>query len=381
MQLSAFIKEHKEEIINEWIKYAQDNIECTNTMDLDEVIDHIKGILTRIAEDMETPQTNDQQEEKSKGNKEMSSGDKEAATAHGEQRLDFGFNFMQLSSEFRALRASVLRLWSHKSRKENWETDYHDMIRFNEAIDEIWMISLDRFQTKLDENKNLFLGILGHDLRNPIATVKGANAILNLSENKTEREKKALNLSQSSLKRMTELIDNLLELTELRLGTGMTTKKSTYDLQEHTKKIVDELQLAYPEANILLDAPQPVEGEWDILRVEQMISNLIINAIRHGDSGGEVHVNIFEEKEKALLSVHNQGEPIPAEIRKKIFTGGFSGSNGKPGKEKSFGLGLLIVKEIVEGHEGKIDVQSNREEGTTFTVSLPLKPTYEKKRG
>lgn len=381
MQLSTFIQEHKDEITDEWVKYAQDNIECTHTMDLEEVTDHVEALLDRIAEDMESSQTDDQQEKKSKGKKEMSSGDKRAATAHGEQRLDFGFNFMQLSSEFRALRASVLRLWSHKSREENWETDFHDMIRFNEAIDEIWMVSLERFQTKLDESKSLFLGILGHDLRNPIATVKGANAILNLSDNKTEREEKALSLSRSSLKRMTELIDNLLELTELRLGTGMTTKKSTYDLQEHTKKIVDELQLGYPEANIVLDAPQPVEGEWDILRIEQMMTNLIINAIRHGEPGGEINVKISAEEEQALLSIHNNGEPIPDEIRKKIFNAGFSGSNGKLGMEKSFGLGLLIVKEVVEGHEGNVDVQSNREEGTTFTVSLPLKPTYEKKRG
>ena len=372
MKLSVFIREHMDEIIEEWTEYAQNNIESTHNMDLEEVRDHISEILIRISEDMETSQTDDQQEKKSKGNREMSANDQEAATAHGEQRLDSGFDFMQLSSEFRALRASVLRLWSHKSRKENWKTDFHDMVRFNEAIDEIWMISLNRFQTKLDESKNLFLGILGHDLRNPIATVKGANAILSRSENITDKEKKVLDLSQSSIKRMTELIDNLLELTLLRIGTGMTIKKSNHNLQDILKEIIHELQLGYPEAKIVLDVPQPVKGEWDILRVEQMITNLIINGIRHGEPGGIVHVKLAEEDNRAVVSVHNGGSPIPEEIQKKIFNSGFSGSNGQPGKEKSYGLGLLIVKEIVEGHEGDIDVQSNREEGTTFTVRLPL---------
>ncbi|MEG9329048.1 sensor histidine kinase [Salinimicrobium catena] len=373
MKLSHFIQENKDEITQEWIRYAQNNISRTFGMDLEEVTDHVKEILDRISKDMESSQTADEQEKKSMGNKIMSFQDTEAATAHGEQRLDFGFDFMQLSSEFRALRASVLRLWAQKSRKENWEADFYDMIRFNEAIDEIWMISLERFQTKLDESKNLFLGKLGHDLRNPIAAVKGANAILSLTDDKTKKEK-ALNLSRSSIKRMTELIDNLLELTELRLGTGMNIKRSNSDLQERLEEIVHEVQLGYSEANIILDAPQPVEGEWDILRIEQMVSNLIINAIGHGEPGGEVYVKLSKEEGQALLTVHNHGSPISEEVQKKIFNTGFSASDERTGNGRNYGLGLLIVKEIVEGHGGTINVRSNRKEGTTFTVKLPLKP-------
>lgn len=373
MKLSVFIQEHKDEITEEWIAYAQNNIEHASDMDLEEVTDHVREILDRISRDMETSQTDDQQERKSKGNKELTSQDKEVGTAHGEQRVGFGFDFMQLSAEFRALRASVLRLWAKKSRKEDWKTDFYDMIRFNEAIDEIWMVSLDRFQTKLEESKNLFLGILGHDLRNPIATVKGANAILSLSGNRTEKEKEIIGFSNSSLKRMSELIDNLLELTELRLGAGMTVKKSVHDLHERLEDIVHELQLGYPEARILFDGSESIEGEWDILRVEQMVTNLITNAIRHGEQGGTVHVKISRQEEQAVISVHNQGAPIPEEIRQKIFHGRFSRNNGRPVNGKSYGLGLLVVKEVVEGHEGEISVDSDEKNGTTFTVKLPLK--------
>lgn len=373
MKLSVFIEENKDEITQEWISYAQNNINHAYEMNLEEVTDHVREILDRIVEDMESSQTDDQQESKSKGNKELSSKDREVGTAHGEQRVGFGFDFMQLSSEFRALRASVLRLWAQKSRKEDWKTDFHDMIRFNEAIDEIWMVSLDRFQTKLEESKNLFLGILGHDLRNPIATVKGANAILNLSKERTEKEKKILDLSNSSIKRMTELIDNLLELTELKLGSGMTMKKSTYDLQERLRDIVHELQLGHPESQIVFNSSEPVVGDWDILRIEQMVTNLITNAIRHGKQGGRVKVAITKENDQALLSVHNDGAPIPEEIREKIFNSRFSRSNGSSGNEKSYGLGLLVVKEVVEGHEGEIRVKSTEKDGTTFTVKLPLK--------
>ncbi|WP_373060273.1 RsbRD N-terminal domain-containing protein [Zunongwangia sp. H14] len=156
MNLSAFIRQNQNLIADEWIDFATDNIIPAGKMEREEVKDHVKQILDRIIEDMDSLQTNNEQRIKSHGNKELNSAETNAANQHGEQRLDFGFDFMQLSSEFRALRASVLRLWAEKSREENWKTDFHDMIRFNEAVDEVWMISLKCFQEKLDESKNLF---------------------------------------------------------------------------------------------------------------------------------------------------------------------------------------------------------------------------------
>lgn len=372
MKLVTFIRTHKEEIAQEWIKYATENIESTREMDVEEIRDHIMQMLERIAEDMDSSQSDDQQEKKSKGNKEMKPLEIKAAIAHGEQRVSFGFDIMQLSSEFRALRASVLRLWEHKSRKENWKNDFHDMIRFNEAIDELWMISVQRFQQKLDQSKHWFLGILGHDLRNPITTISAANSILKLSKNLSDKEKSIIQHSDSSTKRMTELIDNLLELTELRLGMGMTMNKDKMDLAEQSEEIVEEMKLAYPEANIRLQSIAKIEGQWDALRLEQMMTNLITNAIRHGKPDGEVKVSLYAEENKASFSVHNEGPPIPESIQEKIYKGRFSqNNNGNSLNEKNYGLGLFIVKEIVEGHQGEIELSSTEESGTTFTVNLP----------
>ncbi len=305
------------------------------------------------------------------GNKELNSGDERAAREHGEQRLDFGFDFMQLSSEFRALRASVLRLWAEKSREGNWNTDFHDMIRFNEAVDEIWMISLNRFQEKLDESKNLFLGILGHDLRNPIATLKGAHSILILSENLTEKEKKILEYSNTSVDHMTKLINNLLELTELRLGNGMTVNRNELDLVSLFNEIVHEQKLAFPQINFISDIDGPVMGNWDKLRITQMMTNLITNAVKHGKADGAIKLKLFADKENAHFSVHNDGPNIPEDILEKIFDDRFTTGNGSHTKEKSYGLGLLIVKEIVEGHKGEIKVSSCPENGTVFTTIIP----------
>mgnify|MGYP003651952256 CR=1 FL=1 len=371
MNLVTFLSKNKNQIVEEWIEFAMDNIDLTSKMNRKEVKDHVREILQRIIEDMGSLQTTEEQKIKSHGNKKLESFDMRAASDHGEQRLGFGFDFMQLSSEFRALRASVLRLWAEKIREENWEMDFHDMIRFNEIIDEIWVISLKGFQDKLDESKNLFLGILGHDLRNPIAAIKGANSILKVSESLSEKEKKILTYSDISIQRMVELINNLLELTELRLGSGMTVDKSKLDLSSLFKEIVHEQQLAFPMVNLISDIDGRVHGNWDKLRLSQMMTNLITNSVKHGKENGTVTVKLSSNRDNAYFSVHNEGPPIPEDILDKIFDGRFTTRRGGTLKEKSYGLGLLIVKEIIEGHQGEVNVSSSLESGTTFTAILP----------
>lgn len=371
MKLIEFIKSHKKEISEEWVKYARENIKGIKKLQLEEVQDHIQEMLDRIVESMEVSETDNQQEKKSKGNTKVLSRESNAANQHGEQRADVGFDIMDLSSEFRALRASVLRLWEENSKEKKVEADFQDMIRFNEAIDELWMISIERFNKKVDDSKNWFMGILGHDLRNPLAAISGVNSILKLSENISAKERSLLGRSGSSVKRMAELIDNLLELTNLRLGSGMTINKSPIDLSKQGEKIVQEVQLGYPESKLIIESPGPVQGEWDVLRLDQLITNLLTNALRHGEPGGPVTVRISSKGEKAVFTVHNQGPPIPEDIKKMIATGVFAKNNGDPTKKDSYGLGLYIVNAIVDGHQGEMEVQSDQEKGTTFKIILP----------
>lgn len=371
MKLTDFIKNHKEDITTEWVKFAKDNIDGIKELNLIEVQDHIKQMLDRIVDSMETLETDDQQEIKSKGNKNMLSGESKAANQHGAQRADVGFDIMELSSEFRALRASVLRLWEANSKEKKLDTHFQDMIRFNEAIDEVWMISLKHFQHKVDDSKNWFMGILGHDLRNPLAAISGVQSILKLSKNLSEKEKSLIARSDSSVKRMTELIDNLLELTNLRLGSGMTINKSPVDLSKQSEKIVQEFQLGYPEAELIIQSTGPVQGDWDVLRMDQLMTNLITNALRHGRQGGPVTVSISSKGNKAFFEVHNEGPVIPKSILEMISTGNFAKTKGDPTKKDSFGLGLYIVKQIVDGHKGEIEVKSDEKSGTTFKIILP----------
>jgi hypothetical protein len=371
MKFADFIKNHEREITDEWVKFAEENISGVNKLQPKEVRDHIKQMLNTIVKNMEASQTDAEQEKKSKGNKVMRPGESKAANQHGEQRADVGFDIMELGSEFRALRASILRLWETNSKADNLETDFQEMIRFNEAIDELWIISIKRFQQQVDESKNWFMGILGHDLRNPLAAISGVQSILKLSKNLSEKEKSLLGRSGSSVKRMTELINNLLELTNLRLGSGMTINKSPVDLSKQSEKIVQELQLGYPEAELILESPGPVQGDWDVIRLDQLMTNLITNALRHGKPGGPVSVSISAKANEAFFKVHNEGPPISENIKEMISKGVFTKTKGDPEKKDSYGLGLYIIKQIVDGHKGKMEVKSNKKNGTTFIITLP----------
>lgn len=371
MKLASFIKEHKEDIAEEWVVYARENIGVTANMDLVAVRDHVMEMLDRIADDMDSFQSKRQQKSKSEGHKPPVYIHDMPAKAHGSQRVEAGFDIVELSSEFRALRASVLRLWEKKIATSIDKNVFEDMIRFNEAIDEAWMHSMARFHTKVDESKNWFMGILGHDLRSPLSTISGAQQILALSSNLSDTEKGLVKRSESSVKRMEELINNLLELTNLRLGSGMNIKKATIDLTLQSEQIIQELMIAYPKAQLHLQSSDPVQGEWDRLRINQLITNLITNALRHGNPGGPVTVSISAEDDNASLAVHNEGRPIPENIQELIFSGMYTKSNGDHTQQTSYGLGLYIVKEIVNGHNGSIDLESTEENGTTFTILLP----------
>ena len=370
MRLIQFIKENKNKIADEWVEYAKQNIEATREKNLAEVKDHIIEMLESIIKNMEVEESNSEQEAKSKGNKNSKDLHETAAKAHGAQRVKMGFSTVELSSEFRALRASVLRLWEKWDSKKE-KTELYDIIRFNEAIDEAWMHSLEKFDNVVDESKNWYLSVLGHDLRSPLAAILGGQQVLALSDQLTEKDKRILRRTEASAKSMKELIDNLLELTNVQFGKGLGITRTSVDLSRQGEETIQEFQLAYPESEFIFKSPGPVQGEWDSLRLKQALTNLIANALKHGKAGGPVTLQIGTEGKNAFFAVHNEGNTIPKNEQKLIFQDRYLRYSQRTGNESSFGLGLFIVREIVKEHNGKIDLESTPKKGTTFTVFLP----------
>jgi signal transduction histidine kinase len=216
--------------------------------------------------------------------------------------------------------------------------------------------------------RDRMMGVLGHDLRNPLNAVRMATAALlrlDLTDKATALGK--VQIIQRATDRMTEMIETLLDLTRVRALGCLPVSRTPANLGALAREVIDEAVAANPDRAIHLQTHGPLEGWWDPGRVKEAISNLLSNALLHGDARGPVHVYAEGSGETVVLKVHNDGPPIPSELRPALFDA-FSRGDKSP---HGLGLGLFIVKQIALAHDGAVDVESSAQTGTTFTLVLP----------
>jgi signal transduction histidine kinase len=216
-----------------------------------------------------------------------------------------------------------------------------------------------------DAFKELFLGILGHDLRNPLNTILTSARLMTMrSELQAGGPKRVERIVASGL-RMERMIAQLLDVTRARLADGIPVeRRAEQDLATIVTKIVDEVRAAHPGRPIELRVAS-CKARVDPDRFEQVISNLVGNAIMHGDPQRPVRVEVSAQGDLASFSVHNFGPPIDPELLPRLFDP-FKRAVWRKGHTDGLGLGLYIVERIVAAHGGKMDVASTEETGTRF---------------
>lgn len=217
----------------------------------------------------------------------------------------------------------------------------------------------------------LFAGVLAHDLRNPLgAIMTAAQLLLRRQEHEDERATRPLHRIVASGDRMARMIEQLLDFTRLRVGSGLELQPHEEHLGELCAQAVSEIELAHPDWRIRQVAEGDLRGTWDPDRLLQIISNLVSNAGGHGTPGGEVQVHLDgRQLDRIRIEVHNAGV-IPEAVLGSLFDP-FRGTQHRRTKSRGLGLGLFIVKEIAVAHGGTIDLTSTESSGTTFEVHLP----------
>jgi len=277
-------------------------------------------------------------------------------------------------SEYRALRASVIRLWT-KSEGEITQEDLDDLTRFNEAIDQALAESIVRYTQDLDNSKEMFLAILGHDLRTPIgAVMMSAEFMLETGELAEPHLELATRISRAA-KRMNHMVGALLDFTRSRLGGGIPIIRENFDMARTVQEVADEISAVYPDRMVQVGASGTLEGEWDCPRISQVLTNLMANAMEHGSDGTDVTVAVHGDEAEVDISIHNRGPSIPGDQLQRLFnpmknSDGTDGA-GRGGSSGNLGLGLYIAERIVHAHRGRMTVKSSEQDGTTFTVHLP----------
>jgi signal transduction histidine kinase len=374
MLLSDFILANREPILVEWEAFARTCKPASDTMDIVALRDHADAMLTVIAADLATPQSSHEQAEKSKG-KEDSSDSTTAAAEHGADRAGSGFTVEQMVSEYRALRASVVRLWI-ATRANSTPEDLEELTRFNEAIDQALAESVFQYTQELERSKEMFLAILGHDLRTPLSAVFTSSRFMLESRELVEPHLTLTSRIASSAERMIGLVGDLLDFTRSRLGGGIPIVREQMSMGKALHDTVDEVRAAHPGAIVRMETRNERSGEWDAARIRQALGNLIGNALEHGYPGSEVSVRLSGDEEGISIAIHNLGPPIPAERLHGIFNPMKTRESNvaRRGPSSHLGLGLYIAERIVHAHDGRIQVESSPESGTTFTVCLPYEP-------
>jgi signal transduction histidine kinase len=370
MSLSVFLVQNAGQILQAWDEFAATVVHEGKLLDRKELRDHAAEMLKTISIDLAQPQSEAEGEAKSKGLAEHKPGPT-AAETHADFRMTAGFAIDAMITEYRALRASVVKIWL-KSGGGSTPDDIRDLTRFNEAIDQSIAESVARYTQHTKRSTDLFIGILGHDIRNPLGTIVMSAELLVRSGQLTG--KAAAPIINSAV-RINAIIEQVVDFTRAQADGVMPITRRDGDLGEQVAKIVQETQVRHPHRSLLLERAGSFHGSWDEGRMGQLVSNLLGNAFVYGSRTGAVIVRMWEGPDLVSFSVHNEGEPIPTDDLARIFEPLARGSLTETGAERrepsGLGLGLYICKEIVRSHGGTLTVESEAGKGTLFTVTMP----------
>lgn len=385
MRLADFILANIEPILMEWEAFARSLLPGAD-MTIVALRDDAGSILRATARDMQDRQSLKQQESKSKGDGGAGGAASDrldnASDLHGVERVGSGFHITDVVAEYRALRASVLRLWRESLPEPNVH-DIDDLTRFDESLDQSLAHGVASYSRRIDESRQMFLAILSHDLRNPLSTIRTAAYLVSL-DSQDRAIVDAISMINSSTDVMLRLISDLIDFSSSGLGRAMPLNREPVDLEELCRDVIESYRSTHPGRVLRFHSDGDVNGVWDASRIRQVVSNLVGNALQHGSPDGAIDLSVTSKStppagssvggSTVVLSVHNQGAPIPSDLLPTLFdplkryATRESAAERAPG---SIGLGLYIVREIVQAKGGTVQVNSEAEEGTTFTVCIP----------
>lgn len=364
--LPDFVDSHVDDILEDWAEFAKHQLPGTASRDLSRLRETAETLLHAIVDDVRL-----QLAETRSADTEIDAEPRVATPArhHSAARLSDGFSLEQVVLEYRTLRTSV----GHRYAVTVGSSDatLRELIAFCDAIDHSLTEAVRSFNDGLQRARDLFVGMLGHDLRDPLYAIANAAQLQVVSRDSATIYRSAERILASS-QRMSSMITDILDFARTRLGERLPIVRELVDLATCCRYIAEELELSNRPRRIELSCRDGLIGFWDSDRIKQLLANLISNALEHGDSRYPVVVMANARGDDALISVHNMGNAIPPDRHRAIFDPLMRGNEPEPRvPRKGMGLGLYIVQEIALAHGGDVSVTSSPEEGTTFFVRLP----------
>jgi signal transduction histidine kinase len=305
MRLADFLLRQSEPILAQWEAFAASLVPAAAIMEPSALRDHAPEILRAVAKDLQTAQTREAQYEKSVGRAPAPINATEtAAQTHALLRARSGFNIKQLTAEYRALRASVLRWWMDDCAPDAPHLD--DVIRFDEATDQALAESVDFFSAQVEQSRNLLLGMLGHDMRSPLQAIQMTASYLD-ALNAGEQVSDAAGRLIRSGARMQALLDDLCDFNRTRLGLGINVIPKRVNLADVLAEELEELRAIHPDRQIELHVTGDSQGVWDGQRLQ------------YGAQDTPVRVMVTCDATHVRINVSNRGPAIERATLARIF--------------------------------------------------------------
>jgi signal transduction histidine kinase/ActR/RegA family two-component response regulator len=398
MRLPEFIATNVERILAEWEIFARHVWPEGPTAGPAELRDEAEDILRTALADMRSDQTDGQQAGKSRGQLGQSAESDRltsASASHGVGRATSGFELWAVIAEYRALRASVIRLWRESAPSPDLR-DLDDVTRFNEAMDQSLTHAVRGYAERIERDravllasehasrqeaeaanraKDLFLATLSHEMRTPLNAIVGWISILRHQYAEFSHFQEGLAVIERNTKAQVQLIDDLLDVSRIVSGK-LRVEVHACDLAEVINAGVGVMRTAADSRGITLHVrvdPSAAHTVADGVRLQQVVWNLVSNAVKFTARGGRVDVTLAREESSVQIQVSDTGQGISPDLLPYVFDRFRQADSSKRRKFAGLGLGLSIVKYIVEAHGGTIEAASAGEgHGSTFTVRLPI---------
>lgn len=286
------------------------------------------------------------------------------AMQHGNERAKLtDYALGDVIREYQILRAVIVETL----RPENTLTD-DDWDIVHRSIDEAVAEAASAFVEVQQSHRELFTAALSHDFRGPLSNASNYLELLRRDADPGQRAHFAAR-ALSNLKQISRMIGEVLDVTRANAGDGLAVQLEACEATKLAREVVDDMALAHGD-RFTLDFEHEVHGHWDCQRIKQALHNLLENAVKYGREDRPIAVHIEESQGRILISVHNEGEPIPPELLPVLFQPYRRAPSAESSRKQGWGLGLVLVEAIAEAHGGSVGVESSAELGTTFIIDV-----------
>lgn len=373
MDAADIIEREKDNIIGQWMEHVETEIPHTQNYEEPTIMNSVPDLLDALIAAMRSRDVSHV----------LMTGE-----AHGKQRAPFPeYTLRHIIKEYRLLKRTLFStLDAHHKSKVNLDRDIimyvvdeaieqacEAFYQFRIAEDTSDKAGVENLLVQMKDQDNLrdqFIAALSHDIRSPLNNTLSAVELLEnrLTNADDELIPKLLNVIRLSMDKGNDLINNLLNVSLIQSGEHLPIYREEEDLLKEIKASVDGFSPDVQTRIHVLSTQNQIVGYWDVKALRRAIDNLISNALKHGEPLTDISLKFYQDEAQTRIEVHNEGKPIPEENQKELFDLYYRAS---PSKSRGWGLGLTLVKGIVDAHHGKVKVHSSEEAGTSFILILP----------